>query len=336
MAICRLIVKYSLIFPGQASQRVGMGSDLIGRWPEAARIYDIAEDAAGIPVGKLCFEGPEEELVRTANLQPCVVATSLAILAAAYSEANLNIGDCFASAPFPPFAVAGHSVGEYSALAAAGVITISTCLSLVAERARLMQRAADSNPGTMLALLGGTVESAEELCSAIRLKVPGSYLQVANLNSSGETVIAGDLPGIEMARRLASEYGSRRAIPLSVSGAFHSPAMAPAAHGLRRVVSEAVFSEPVMPIVGNIDAAMMSDMSEVREELAEQIVSPVRWAESMTTISASGVTCFYEVGPGQVLSRLAKRIVPDIRCEAVGTAKAVPKLAAYLIGLGVD
>ena len=151
MAICRLIVKYSLIFPGQASQRVGMGSDLIGRWPEAARIYDIAEDVAGIPVGKLCFEGPEEELVRTANLQPCVVATSLAILAAAYSEANLNIGDCFASAPFPPFAVAGHSVGEYSALAAAGVITISTCLSLVAERARLMQRAADSNPGTMLA-----------------------------------------------------------------------------------------------------------------------------------------------------------------------------------------
>ena len=329
-------MKYSLIFPGQASQFVGMGSDLVERWPEAARIYDIAESTAGIPVEKLCFKGPEEELVRTSNLQPCVVATSLAILAAAYSEANLNVGDRFTGVPFPPFAVAGHSVGEYSALAAAGVITISTCLSLVAERGRLMQGASDSNPGTMLALLGGTSDSAEELCSAIKLKVSGSYLQVANLNSPGETVIAGDLPGIELARRLASEYGFRRAIPLSVSGAFHSPAMAPAAHGLRRIMLEAVFFEPVVPIVANIDAAMKSDVCAVRKELAEQIISPVCWAESMATISATGVTRFYEVGPGQVLSRLARRIVPDACCEAVGTAEAVPKLAASLIGLGVD
>ena len=325
-------MSYSLLFPGQASQFIGMGSDLVERWPEAARIYDLAESAAGIPVRRLCFEGPEDELTRTSNLQPCVVATSLAVLAAAYAEADLNIGDRFTPSPAPPLAVAGHSVGEYAALTAAGSLTISACLALVAERARLMQAAADANPGTMLALIGGDLKNAENLCAAVRRQVPGSYLQVANINSPGQTVIAGDLPGIEAARQSAADHGIRRAVPIAVSGAFHSPAMEPAARGLRTALADAEILDSAVPVVANMDADMKTDAGALRAELAEQVISPVRWSDSITTMAAAGITSFIEVGPGNVLSRLVGRILPDAQSESVGDALAVPRLAARLVG----
>ncbi len=325
-------MSYALLFPGQASQSVGMGRDLVERWPEASRVYDIAESAAGLPVRRLCFDGPEEELIRTVNLQPCVVATSLAVLAAAYAEAGLEIGDRFPPAPAPPLAVAGHSVGEYAALAAAGSLAIGACLGLVAERARLMQRAADTNPGTMLALIGGDLENARRLCAAVREQIPGSYLQIANLNSPGQTVLAGDPAGIDAARAAAADHGFRRTMPIPVSGAFHSAAMEPAVHDLRAALARAEILDAAVPVVANIDADMKTDAGALRAELAGQVISPVRWSDSVASIAAAGVSTFMEVGPGDVLSRLTARIVPDAQSDAIGDAGAVPRLAARLVG----
>ena len=325
-------MSYALLFPGQASQFVGMGADIVQAWPAAARVYDIAESAAGLPVRRLCFDGPEDELTRTSNLQPCVVATSLAVLAAAYAEAGLEIGDRFAPTPVPPLAVAGHSVGEYAALAAAGSLTISACLALVAARARLMQEAADASPGTMLALIGGDPANAESLCAALRDQIPGSYLQVANLNSPGQTVIAGDLAGIAAARAAAADHGFRRALPIPVSGAFHSTAMEPAAEGLRAELADAEIFDAATPVVANIDAEMKTDAGALREELAGQVTSPVQWSDSVTNMAAAGVSTFVEVGPGSVLSRLVGRIVPDAHTASVGVTDTVPLLSTFLLG----
>ncbi len=325
-------MSYALLFPGQASQFVGMGSDLVETWPAADRVYEIAESAAGLPVRRLCFDGPEDELTRTSNLQPCVVATSLAVLAAAYAEAGLEIGDRFAPTSAPPMAIAGHSVGEYAALAAASSLTISACLALVAARARLMEEAADANLGTMLALIGGDHERAERLCTTVRERISGSYLQVANLNSPGQTVIAGDLAGIDAARAAAVDHGFGRALPIPVSGAFHSAAMEPAAEGLRAELSDAEFFDGAIPVVANIDAEMKTDAGALREELAGQVTSPVRWSDSITNMAAAGVSTFVEVGPGNVLSGLVRRIVANSHTESVGDADTVPVLSTFLLG----
>lgn len=350
-------MSYALLFPGQASQFVGMGRDLAGRWPAADRVYRIAEQASGLPLRRLCFEGPEDRLTRTANLQPAVVATSLAVLAAAYEEAGLDLNDRFPAVPAPPhavaghsagdldvadadfpappappLAVAGHSVGEYAALAAAGALTIAACLTLVAERGRLMESAAVANPGTMLALIGGDADSADNLCAAVRQAVPGSYLQVANHNSPGQTVIAGDLPGIDAARDAARDHGFRRALPIAVSGAFHSEAMRPAAAGLHAALEAVPISPPAVPLVANIDAEMKTDPDSIRAELAHQVTSPVRWADSIQNLAAAGVTTFLEIGPGNVLTRLTGRIVNDVRSESIAEAGAIPLLAAHLTG----
>ncbi len=325
-------MSYALLFPGQASQFVGMGRDLVERWPAAARVYDLAENASGLPLRRLCFEGPEDDLTHTANLQPAVVATSLAVLAAGYAEAGLAIADGFSPAPFPALAVAGHSVGEYTALVAAGALSIPAAIALVAERGRLMEAAAEENPGTMLALIGGDDESAEQLCAAVRETIPGSYLQVANQNSPGQTVIAGDLPGIAAAGEAAREHGFRRALPIAVSGAFHSAAMRPAAAGLRAALEAVAISAPAVPVVANIDAEMKNDPEALREELAEQVVSPVQWTASIRWLGEAGVATFLEVGPGNVLSRLNGRILDDVRSESISEAGAVPSLAAHLTG----
>ena len=325
-------MSYALLFPGQASQHVGMGRDLAERWLAADRIYDRAERASGLPLRRLCFEGPEDELTRTANLQPAVVATSLAVLAAAYAEAGLEVDESFPTAPNPPNAVAGHSVGEYTALVAAGALSIPAAIALVAERGRLMEAASEANPGTMLALIGGDDDAAAALCAAVRKTVPGSYLQVANHNSPGQAVIAGDLPGIEAAAEAAREPGFRRALPIAVSGAFHSAAMQPAAAGLRAAVAAVAISAPAVPVVANIDAEMKTDPTALGEELAEQVVSPVRWSDSIRALGEAGVATFLEIGPGSVLARLNGRILDDARSESINDDEAIPSLAAHLTG----
>ncbi len=323
-------MRYALLFPGQASQFVGMGRDLIECWPAAGRVYQQAEQASGLPLQRLCFDGPEDELIRTANLQPAVVATSLAVLAAGYAEAGLEIDDSFPAAPAPPIAVAGHSVGEYTALVAAGALSIPAAIALVAERGCLMEAASEANPGTMLALIGGDDESAQQLCAAVRESIPNSYLQVANYNSPGQTVIAGDLPGIAAAGEAARKHGIRHALPIAVSGAFHSAAMQPAAAGLRAALAAVAISPPATPVVANIDADMKTDSAALREELSEQVVSPVQWTASIRRLGDLGVATFFEVGPGNVLSRLNSRILDDERSESISGADAIPLLAAHL------
>ena len=311
-----------------------MGRDVAGEWESADKIFEIADKCTGLPVRRLCFEGPAEELVMTVNLQPCVVAASIAMLAAACEEAGVRQRDVFDLRLFrqPPAFAAGHSVGEYSALAASGALSVNECLELVAFRGRAMEEAGRRRPGTMLVLLSGTTEAATRLCSDIRESVVGSYLDVANYNSPEQVVVAGDLESVALARRQASEYGFRRAVPLPVSGAFHSSAMLPASSKMEERLLAVLLGDPGIPVVGNIEGRPLGDAAAVRRELPAQLASPVRWGESMRFIESNGVRDFVEVGPGQVLSRLAARSVDGAEAVTAGDVDGVRRLARRLEG----
>ena len=325
---------YALLFPGQASQYVGMGREVASEWESADRVFEIADACTGLPVRRLCLEGPAEELVMTVNLQPCVVATSIAMLAAACEEAGLRQPGAFDLGRFryPPAFAAGHSVGEYSALAASGALSVKDCLELVAFRGRAMEEAGRRRPGTMLALLSGSTGAANRLCRDIRESVSGSYLDIANYNSPEQVVVAGDLASVALARRRASEYGFRRALPLRVSAAFHSSAMLPAWARMEERLLAVSLGEPGIPVVGNIDARPLEDAAAVRRELSAQVASPVRWADSVGYIESNGVRDFVEVGPGQVLSRLTARSVDGAKAVTAGDVDGVRKLARRLEG----
>ncbi len=327
-------MKYALLFPGQASQYVGMGREVASVWKSAESVFNTADSCTGLPVRRLCFEGPEDELLLTANLQPCVVATSLAILAAASEEAGLSQTDAFDLRGFsaPPAFVAGHSVGEYAALAASGALSVSECLEIVAFRGRAMEQAGRQRPGTMLALLSGPADAAGKLCSEIRASVDGSFLVIANYNSPDQVIVAGDHESVDLAAKRAAGYGIRRALPVRVSGAFHSSAMLPASEKMVERLLSAELAEPRIPVVGNIDAEPIPDPDSIRGELSAQIVAPVRWAESMSYMGSRGAQYFVEVGPGQVLSRLATRAVEGAEALAVGDVEGVRALAGRFLG----
>jgi [acyl-carrier-protein] S-malonyltransferase len=311
-----------------------MGRDVAGEWESADRVFDIADRCTGLPVRRLCFEGPANELVMTVNLQPCVVAASIAMLAAACEDAGLGQPESFdlRQFPQPPAFAAGHSVGEYSALVASGALSVSDCLELVAFRGRAMDEAGRRRPGTMLALLSGSTDAAIRLCGDIRESVDGSYLDIANYNSPEQVVVAGDLESVALAGRRAADYGFRRALPLPVSGAFHSSAMLPASEKMVERLLSAELAEPRIPVVGNIDAEPIPDPDSIRGELSAQIVAPVRWAESMSYMGSRGAQYFVEVGPGQVLSRLATRAVEGAEALAVGDVEGVRALAGRFLG----
>lgn len=311
-----------------------MGREIAAAWPAAARVFDVAEEATGIPIRRLCFEGPEDQLVKTSNLQPCVVACGLATLAASLSEAGYATTDTFAlgRVASPPSFLAGHSVGEYAALAASGALAIRDCLALVAQRGRSMLDASQRRPGAMLALLGGSAAAASKLCSDIRDKIDGSYLDVANLNAPDQTVIAGDLESIAKAAQAAPHRGFRRAVPLLVAGAFHSAAMLPAGEELARRLTAVAIESPSVSVIGNIDARPLGDAASVRQELSAQVASPVRWSDSVALIASLAVSEFFEVGPGQVLTRLVPRIAEGVNAFAIGDPAGVERLAARLKG----
>tara|TARA_Y100000590_G_scaffold97961_2_gene111492 strand:+ start:1304 stop:2293 length:990 start_codon:yes stop_codon:yes gene_type:complete len=323
-----------MVFPGQASQYVGMGSDVAGRWQAASLIYDIAESASGIPVKRLCFEGPPEEVVLTSNLQVCVVATSLAVLAAAMQEAGYVVDEIMdlSEVANPPSHLAGHSVGEYAALAAAGAIDLVDTFNLVSVRGRSMHEAGMLRPGTMLALLGGSEQEARVLCEHVRSSVDASYIDVANINSNDQTVLAGDFESIIKASELAVEFGFRRAVNLPVSGAFHSTAMLPASTVLKDSLLAVQIKDPLISVYGNIDALPLVGSEAIRKELFGQVSSPVRWAESVANLIDNGVEMFCEIGPGQVLSRLTKRIDSSVKGESFGDIEGVISLASLLKG----
>ncbi len=327
--------RYALLFPGQASQKLGMGRAATEGFASAARVFGVAEEVSGLPIRRLCFEGPAEELVLTEFLQPCLAATSLAALAAALEQAGVqdpNAPVALARVPSPPSALAGHSVGELSALAASGSLGLEAVFEIVTARAKAMAEAGCATPGGMLALVGGDLEAARALCADIDAETPQFRVGVANLNAPGQTVIAGDLKALEQAAARAGDCGFRRAIRLPVSAAFHTPFMEPVRERLIHLVADLAVHDPRVPVISNVSARVLGDAAAVRAEIASQVTAPVRWADSMRFLSAEGITSFFEVGPGNVLAGLLRRNIRSARAAPAGEPEQLSVLAAKLNG----
>ena len=298
----------AFIFPGQGSQAVGMGKALYEAFPAARAVFDEVDAALGQKLTTLMFEGPGEELMLTANAQPALMAVSLAALRALEAEKGVNLKRDVAF-------VAGHSLGEYSALAAAGALTITDTAKLLRIRGDAMQKAVPVGLGGMAALIGATKEQAAEVAAEA---AQGEVCELANDNGGGQVVISGHKSAIERAIPIAQAKGIRRALALPVSAPFHCSLMQPAADAMAEALAGAKISAPVVPVVANVLASAITDPDEIRKRLVEQVTGSVRWAESMSYLGQQGVTRFVEVGAGKVLSGLIKRIVDGATAANVG------------------
>jgi [acyl-carrier-protein] S-malonyltransferase len=297
--------KTAFVFPGQGAQWVGMGQYLYEAIPQAKEVFEEADDALDFHLSHLCFEGPDEELSATVNAQPAILTVSVACLRAASELAGELVSPAF---------VAGHSLGEYSALVAADVLDFADAVRLTRERGRLMHEAGLRTPGGMAAIIGLDDISMEEICQE-------TGVQVANLNSPGQVVFSGPKGAVVRAIDLATAMGARYTIPLKVSGAFHSSLMQPAAAGMARAISGLEFRQPRVPIVVNCTAQPMTTTAEIKEELVDQISSCVQWQRSVEYMVDAGVSTFVEVGPGKVLSGLIKRITREAQIVNVGDSE---------------
>lgn len=304
-----------LLFPGQGSQKVGMGKDLAAAYPAARATFESIDAALGVPLSRIMWEGPDGELQQTQNAQPAILAHSAAVLAAT--------GDRIG----PVAAAAGHSLGEYSAYVAAGSLAPVDAARLVRRRGELMQQAGSSRPGAMAAVLGLETASVERACR--EASSGGEVAVAANLNAPDQTVISGDPAAVERAGNGCRSAGAKRVLSLKVSGAFHSPLMAPAATGLREALAGASFAAPGFPVVANASAQPVQHAADARRLLADQLTAPVRWVECVQTLAALAPGARYiEVGPGAVLGGLLKRILPNPEYVALGTAADVEKFLA--------
>ncbi|TPI79929.1 ACP S-malonyltransferase [Mesorhizobium sp. B2-8-9] len=310
-------------FPGQGSQAVGMGKDLADQFPEARRVFEEVDAALGESLSKLIWEGPEETLTLTANAQPALMAVSLAAMRALEAR-GFSLKDKVAY-------VAGHSLGEYSALAASGFVSVGDAARLLRTRGNAMQAAVPAREGAMAAIIGLEQADVEAACAEAAREVGnGSVCQVANDNGGGQLVISGARPAVELAAKLCTEKGAKRALMLQVSAPFHSALMTPAADIMREALAGVAKSAPVVPIVSNVTVTPTSDPDEIVRRLVEQVVARVRWRETVEWFGANGVASLYEVGAGKVLSGLARRINRDIATGAVGTAAEVEAALAAL------
>jgi 3-oxoacyl-(acyl-carrier-protein) reductase/malonyl CoA-acyl carrier protein transacylase len=291
--------KVAWVFPGQGSQNVGMGRELAQSSPSAAAVYEEADHALGMSISSLCFEGPADALEQTANQQPAILATSIAYLAT-LSERQLL--------PTPRF-VAGHSLGEYSALVASDALNLGDAVRLVRRRGELMQ---DHGAGAMVAVIGLEPEAVDQLAR-------DASVEVANHNAPGQITLSGRREMVERASALARERGAKRAIMLPVTGAFHSSLMQPATEAMEPFIKRASISPATYPLVTNVDARPVTDPDDVRRELIDQICAPVRWVDVVRTMHEAGITTFYEIGPGKVLTGLISRIVPGAQAIASDT-----------------
>ncbi len=294
----------ALLFPGQGSQHAGMVKEVCAAYPAARAAFEEADDVLGFALSRLCFDGPEEELTDTINAQPALLAAGVAVLRALASE----IGGRAAAgeAPAGPVLVAGHSLGEYTALVAAGALEYADGLRLVRERGRLMKRAGAEAPGRMAAVLGLDDATVRAVCADAT--AAGGLAVLANDNCPGQIVISGDQQGMEAALAALSAAGAKKVMPLAVSIAAHSPLMAPVAAELRAAIEATPIRAASVPLIANTTATLIEDAQEIRQELAAQLTGSVRWTESMRTAVAAGVQRFVEVGPGEVLTGLMKRI----------------------------
>lgn len=293
------MAKIAYIFPGQGSQAVGMGKEFFDNFPAAREVFAEADEALGFALSEMCFSGDEAELQLTANTQPAILTVSVAAFRAFIAE----------GAPVPAF-TAGHSLGEYSALVAAGAVKFADAVRTVRKRGTYMQEAVPVGVGAMAAILGLDVENVAAVCDDA---AEGMVCSPANINSPSQIVIAGNAEAIDRACELAKSAGAKRAIKLNVSAPFHCSLMMPAQERLAADVAAIDYADPQFPIVHNVDAEINSDAAVVKEKLTEQVSSPVRWLETVQKLSAEGVETFVEVGPGKVLSGLGRQIARDLR-----------------------
>ena len=306
-------------FPGQGSQAVGMGKDLADAFPESRKIFEEVDDALGENLSKLIWEGPEERLTLTANAQPALMAVSLAAIRALESR-GLSLKHKVAY-------VAGHSLGEYSALAAAGFVSVADAARLLRIRGNTMQAAVPAGEGAMAAIIGLEQADVEAACAEA---AKDSICQIANDNGGGQLVISGARAAVEQAAKLCTEKGAKRVLMLQVSAPFHSALMAPAAEVMREALAGVTKNAPFVPVVSNVSVTPSSDPDAIARRLVEQVTGRVRWRETVEWFGANGIATLYEVGAGKVLSGLARRINRDIATGAVGTPADVEAALAAL------
>ena len=309
------MVDYAIIFPGQGAQYVGMGKDLYDRSPAARVIFEKANNILGFDIAKLCFEGPKEELTRTDICQPAILTASVAALRAL--EAAF-------SAPAAPQAVLGLSLGEYTALVAAGSLHFDDAVTLVRKRGQFMEEASRQNPGTMASVIGFSLEETRKVCGE-------TGAEIANLNSPGQIVISGTKEKVEAASNLAKERGAKKVIPLDVSGAFHSGLMEPAAQRLKTEIEKVQVAVPKIKVVTNVSADYESSPDEIKSNLVTQVRSSVLWEDSIKFLAGQGIKRYIEVGPGRILAGLLRKIDLGLECLNVETSADASAAAEALV-----
>ena len=308
-------MKTAFLFPGQASQYVGMGQDLYEKYASAREVFDQANDIMGFDLKKICFEGPEEELKKTYITQPAIFVHSVAVFNILQEK-----GVTFDAA-------AGHSLGEYSALVAAGVLSYPDGLRLVKERGRLMYEAGINQPGTMAAIIGLDEDQVYAICDQVK---DVGIVQPANFNSPGQVAISGEVQAVRAAMEKAKEAGAKKAVELVVSGAFHSPLMQAAQEGLKKALEETDFRDAKVPVYSNVEAKPVTDSNQIRDLLYRQLTMPVLWQNLIKNMIGDGVARTFEVGPGKVLKGLQKRIDRGVPCTEIGTVENLENLGEVL------
>jgi [acyl-carrier-protein] S-malonyltransferase len=317
-------MKYAVVFPGQGSQEVGMGRDFYDKYEVSRSAFAEADDALGFSLSGIIFGGPDDELVKTAVTQPAILVTSIAAMRAVEAELGCRLA---------PSYYAGHSLGEYTALVAAGVLSLGDAAVLVHRRGAFMQEAVPIGQGAMSAVLGLGLDAVRSICEE---SAGGDVCSPANVNAPNQIVISGDAEAVKRAGEIAKERGAAKVIPLKVSAPFHCARMRPAADRLRDEFASLSWGEPLTPVMANVDAAPKLSAASVRTALFEQTCSPVLWSEGVTEMSKDGVGLFVEIGPGSVLTGLIKRIVKGVKTLSVSRVGDIEAAAGLLGGEAVN
>ena len=312
----------AFVFPGQGSQDVGMGEALAKEFAVARGVFEEVDEALGEKLSAIMWQGPKEDLTLTENAQPALMAVSLAVMRVLEAEHGFKLADRVKY-------VAGHSLGEYSALAAAGALSISDTAKLLKLRGKAMQAAVPVGKGAMAALLGVGLEVAEKVAAEA---AQGEVCQIANDNDPTQVVVSGDKSAVDRVGPIGKEHGIRRAVPLPVSAPFHCALMQPAADAMSEALAGVEIQAPVVPVIANVLATPISDPAEIRQRLVEQVVGTVRWRETVLYMTANGITDVYEIGSGKVLSGLVKRTAKELNSASIGTPEDVVAQAPALLG----
>ncbi|MFT8721503.1 MAG: ACP S-malonyltransferase [Acetobacter malorum] len=307
---------YAFIFPGQGSQSVGMGADLAAAFPSARAVFEEVDEALGEKLSKTIFEGPMEALTSTENAQPALMAVSMAVLRVLEEQGGLDLAGKVTL-------LAGHSLGEYAALAAGRAFGVTEAARLLRTRGLAMQKAVPAGEGGMAALIGATLAQTQEICEKA---AQGGVLEIANDNGGGQIVISGTMAAIDNAIALAKEMKIKRAVKLPVSAPFHSSLMRPAEDVMAEALAKADIAAPIVPVIANVTADKVSDPDAIRQGLTKQVTGRVRWRESVEAMTSMGVDTFVEIGAGKVLSGLVRRIDPEVSTSSVGTPADIETL----------